>query len=88
LKGVVIDWITPKGQPLNPPLMRNIKTDRGFNHDLTGSLLCPAGLDWSDVECAMSFSQPESSDALQNKGESSSWPSAGLRRSLANIPLL
>ncbi|KAG1763204.1 hypothetical protein EV702DRAFT_1182809 [Suillus placidus] len=22
--------------------------DRGFNHELTGSLLCPAGLDWND----------------------------------------
>ena len=50
LKGVVIDWITPKGQILNPPLTRNIKTDCGFNHDVTRYLLCPVGLDWEDAE--------------------------------------
>ncbi|KAG1718007.1 hypothetical protein EDD22DRAFT_988372 [Suillus occidentalis] len=27
-----------------------IHIDRGFNHELTGSLLCPAGMDWSDPE--------------------------------------
>jgi hypothetical protein len=27
LKGAVLDWITPKGQPLNPPLARNVKID-------------------------------------------------------------
>jgi hypothetical protein len=51
LKGVILDWIASKGQPLDPPLARNIKTDRGFHHDRTGYLLCPAGLDWSDKAC-------------------------------------
>jgi hypothetical protein len=51
LKGAVLDWITPRGQPLNPPLMRNAKADRGFHHERTGALLCPAGLDWSSSEC-------------------------------------
>jgi hypothetical protein len=55
LKSVIIDWITPRGQVLDPPLARNIKTDRGFNHDFTGRLLCPAGLDWSDKEYAIFF---------------------------------
>jgi hypothetical protein len=50
LKGVILDWITPRGQQLNPPLARNIKTDRGFHHERTGALLCPADLDWSDTE--------------------------------------
>jgi hypothetical protein len=50
LKGAVLDWITPRGQPLNPPLARNVKTDRGFHHERTGALLCPAGLDWSNTE--------------------------------------
>jgi hypothetical protein len=50
LKGAVLDWITPRGQPLNPPLARNVKTDRGFHHERTGALLCPAGLDWSNIE--------------------------------------
>jgi hypothetical protein len=48
LKGVILDWITPRGQSLHPPLSRNIKMDRGFHHERTGALLCPAGMDWSD----------------------------------------
>jgi hypothetical protein len=50
LKGTILDWITPRGQVLNPPLSRNVKIDRGFHHDRTGALLCPAGLDWSNNE--------------------------------------
>jgi hypothetical protein len=50
LKGAVLDWITPRGQPLNPPLARNVKIDRGFQHERTGALLCPAGLDWFNPE--------------------------------------
>ncbi|OJA19938.1 hypothetical protein AZE42_08047 [Rhizopogon vesiculosus] len=50
LKGSVLDWITPKGQNLVPPLARNVKIDRGFHHERTGALLCPAGLDWSNPE--------------------------------------
>ncbi|KAG2129163.1 hypothetical protein DEU56DRAFT_915282 [Suillus clintonianus] len=50
LKGGVLDWITPKGQNLVPPLARNVKIDRGFHHERTGALLCPAGLDWSHSE--------------------------------------
>jgi hypothetical protein len=50
LKGAVLDWITPKGQPLNPALSRNVKIDRGFHHECTGALLCPAELDWSNAE--------------------------------------
>ena len=50
LKGVIIDWIAPEGQSLVPPLSRNQKASRGFNHNVTGALLCPAELDWSDPE--------------------------------------
>ena len=50
LKSVIIDWISPPGKSLRPPIARNIKTDRGFNHEATGALLCPAGIDWSDLE--------------------------------------
>lgn len=46
----MLDWISPRGQPLNPPLTRNIKINRGFHHERTGFLLCPAGLDWSNLE--------------------------------------
>lgn len=50
LKSAIIDWLTPPGEPLVPPIARNVKVDRGFNHEITGALLCPAGVDWSDQE--------------------------------------
>ncbi|KAF9232356.1 hypothetical protein BU15DRAFT_90680 [Melanogaster broomeanus] len=40
MKSAVVDWITPKGQALNPHIPRN----------RTGALLCPAGLDWGNSE--------------------------------------
>ncbi|KIJ59841.1 hypothetical protein HYDPIDRAFT_32833 [Hydnomerulius pinastri MD-312] len=53
MKSVVIDWITPKGQTLNPHIPRNVKSGRGFNHERTGALLCPAGLDWANSDVKM-----------------------------------
>jgi len=50
LKGMVVDWITPRDMPLVPPLSRNVKMNRGFHHSVTGALLCSAGLDWRDAE--------------------------------------
>ncbi|KAG1907207.1 uncharacterized protein F5891DRAFT_1230570 [Suillus fuscotomentosus] len=50
LKSAILDWIAPKGAAIQPPLHRNSKIDRRFNHELTGSLLCPAGLNWNDSE--------------------------------------
>ncbi|KAG1793765.1 hypothetical protein EV424DRAFT_1475609 [Suillus variegatus] len=50
LKSAVLDWISPKGVAIQPPLHRNLKIDCGFNHELTRSLLCPAGLDWKDPD--------------------------------------
>jgi hypothetical protein len=50
LKSAVLEWITPKGQALTPPLSRNSKVDRGFHHEITGALLCPTDLDWSCPE--------------------------------------
>ncbi|KAF7984534.1 hypothetical protein HWV62_13713 [Athelia sp. TMB] len=50
LKGVMIDWITPIGQALNPPISRNSKINRGFHHHITGALLCPTFMDWADLE--------------------------------------
>ncbi|KAJ3501304.1 hypothetical protein NMY22_g18974 [Coprinellus aureogranulatus] len=50
LKSAVIDWITPPNASLSPPLMRNVKTGRGFLHTRTGELLCPCNLDWNDPE--------------------------------------
>ncbi|KIJ58150.1 hypothetical protein HYDPIDRAFT_119899 [Hydnomerulius pinastri MD-312] len=53
MKSAIIDWITPKGQSLNPHIPRNVKSGRGFNHERTGALLCPAGLDWANTETRM-----------------------------------
>ncbi|KAG2740827.1 hypothetical protein P692DRAFT_201842410 [Suillus brevipes Sb2] len=50
LKSAVLDWIVPQGEAIQPPLHRNSKIDCGFNHDLTGFLLCPVGLDWNDSQ--------------------------------------
>lgn len=50
LKSAVLEWIAPRDTPLNPPLSRNVKANRGFHHDATGALLCPAGFDWKDPE--------------------------------------
>jgi hypothetical protein len=44
----IVDWLSPPNEPLIPPIARNVKVDRGFNHQATGALLCPAGVDWSD----------------------------------------
>ncbi|KAG2014238.1 hypothetical protein CC2G_011082 [Coprinopsis cinerea AmutBmut pab1-1] len=48
IKSAIVDWITPTNGTLKPPLLRNVKTDRGFHHPRTGELLCPTNLDWSD----------------------------------------
>jgi hypothetical protein len=56
LKGPILDWITPRGQSLSPPLARNVKMDRGFLHERTSALLCPAGLDWSNIEYTVDVS--------------------------------
>ncbi|KAH6883712.1 hypothetical protein BKA70DRAFT_1446712 [Coprinopsis sp. MPI-PUGE-AT-0042] len=51
LKSAIVDWILPPGgQPLNPPIARNVKMDRGFLHPRTGFLLCPVDLNWQDEE--------------------------------------
>ena len=50
MKSLIIDWITPKGQSLTPHISHNIKSGHGFNHDHTRALLCPADLDWNNME--------------------------------------
>ncbi|KAG1721105.1 hypothetical protein EDB19DRAFT_1898371 [Suillus lakei] len=43
LKSAVLKWLS----------------DRGFNHEVTGVLLCPAGLDWSNVETKQNLKSGE-----------------------------
>ncbi|KAM6493885.1 hypothetical protein JOM56_010246 [Amanita muscaria] len=59
LKGIVLDWITPRDEALSPPISRNSKTTRGYHHPITGALLCPAGLDWNDREIRAKLSTGE-----------------------------
>ncbi|KAG1813378.1 hypothetical protein EV424DRAFT_1473468 [Suillus variegatus] len=59
LKSAVLEWLVPRGQAVIPPLFQNIKSDRGFNHEVTGALLCPAGLDWSNAETKQSLKSGE-----------------------------
>ncbi|KAG1818904.1 hypothetical protein EV424DRAFT_1323551, partial [Suillus variegatus] len=59
LKSAVLEWLVPRGQAVIPPLSQNIKSDRGFNHEVTGALLCPAGLDWLDAETKQSLKSGE-----------------------------
>lgn len=56
LKGTILDWIVPQGQSLDPLLSHNIKADCGFCHEHTGALLCPVGMDWTNLECVIIFS--------------------------------
>jgi len=55
MKGAIVDWITLKGQSLNPHIPHNVKVGRGFNHEQTRALLCPAGLDWNNIEYVSPF---------------------------------
>jgi hypothetical protein len=51
MKGPILDWIAPQpDRVLNPRIARNNKSERGFNHPVTGFLLCPVEYDWSDEE--------------------------------------
>ena len=49
MESPIIDWITLKGQLLTPHIPHNVKSGHGFNHDHTGALLCPTGLDWNNM---------------------------------------
>jgi hypothetical protein len=87
LKSAILDWITPKGHPLNPPLARNVKIDRGFHHDRTGALLCPAGLEWSNAELVPSVHPLSTSHAKQDKGQITIRGPNSRRRPMADFPL-
>ncbi|KAG2344777.1 hypothetical protein BDR05DRAFT_975322 [Suillus weaverae] len=59
LKSAVLKWLVPRGQPVIPPLSQNIKSDRGFNHEVTGALLCPTDLNWSNTDTKQSLKSGE-----------------------------
>jgi len=87
LKGPILDWIIPKSQNLVLLLSRNVKVDRRFNHKHMGALLCPAGLDWSNLEYV--FARPcwNCADGLQDQGEIKKWGNSSQWQSMANLSL-
>ena len=48
MKAVITDWITPPDRDLVPRLSWKHRFDQGSQHEATGALLCPAGVDWND----------------------------------------
>ncbi|KIN98941.1 hypothetical protein M404DRAFT_156486, partial [Pisolithus tinctorius Marx 270] len=48
LKHVVISWLMERCPTLNPVLDSHRKSSRGFNHEVTGRLLCPVDYDWDN----------------------------------------
>ncbi|KAI0311282.1 hypothetical protein OF83DRAFT_1069090 [Amylostereum chailletii] len=48
IREAIVNWLTPPGVALIPPIPPYSKIERGFNHPITGRLLCPAVLDWDD----------------------------------------
>ena len=49
LKPAVVSWLNDLLETTaTPPLSPTDKSQRGFEHELTGQLLCPIEFDWSD----------------------------------------
>ena len=46
IKTSVVEWIADPKEGLKPPIGRNNMFVRGWNHEVTGRLLIPAGMDW------------------------------------------
>jgi hypothetical protein len=57
MKSAIIDWITPPDRDLVPRLNRKHKFDRGFQHETTGALLCPAGVNWNDLQWVVMYAR-------------------------------
>ena len=53
IKAAIVDWISDPEKGLVPPIHRNQMGGRGFNHEVTGKALCPAGLDWNRYALAI-----------------------------------
>ncbi|KAI6003926.1 hypothetical protein EDD15DRAFT_2360192 [Pisolithus albus] len=61
LKAAVAQWLNESQPPPDPPFSSWEKYGRGFNHDITGKLLCPVDYDWSnaDIRSAIREFQPD-----------------------------
>jgi hypothetical protein len=52
LKPAVVSWLGSLFDPkhTHAPLSPTNKSERGFEHHITGKLLCPIDYDWNDTE--------------------------------------
>jgi hypothetical protein len=48
IKPAIVSWLGSLFQNPEVPLSPSNKTERGFEHDITGKLLCPIEFDWDD----------------------------------------
>ncbi|KAI6006778.1 hypothetical protein EDD15DRAFT_2152885 [Pisolithus albus] len=61
LKAAIAQWLNESRPAPDPPFSSWEKHGRGFNHDITGKLLCPVDYDWSnaDIRSAIREFQPD-----------------------------
>ncbi|KAI6040146.1 hypothetical protein EDC04DRAFT_2567493, partial [Pisolithus marmoratus] len=55
LKVAVAQWLNESQPPPDPPLSTEQKNGRGFNHKITGKLLCPTDYNWSNADAIREF---------------------------------
>ncbi|KAI5998463.1 hypothetical protein EDC04DRAFT_2584820, partial [Pisolithus marmoratus] len=55
LKAAVAQWLNESQPPPDPPLSAEKKNGRGFNHKITGKLLCPVDCNWSNADAIREF---------------------------------
>ncbi|KAI5995964.1 hypothetical protein EDD15DRAFT_2365545 [Pisolithus albus] len=49
LKMAIAQWLNASQPCPDPPFNLREKNERGFNHEMTGKLLCPVDYDWADA---------------------------------------
>ncbi|KAI6095490.1 hypothetical protein F5141DRAFT_1068347 [Pisolithus sp. B1] len=49
-EAAIAQWLNKSQPPPDPPFNSWDKHGRGFNHDITGKLLCPMDYDWSNTD--------------------------------------
>ena len=49
LKIAIVNWLNNLQERAQPLLIPEDKLKHGFDHDITGQLLCPVDYDWLDI---------------------------------------
>ncbi|KIK14702.1 hypothetical protein PISMIDRAFT_116539, partial [Pisolithus microcarpus 441] len=50
LKMAIVQWLNGSQPCPDPPFTLREKSERGFNHEIMGKLLCPVDYDWANVD--------------------------------------